>query len=413
MAADANTPGANPRDPRLSSLRAREAAGNDNPPPAPPSSKPLQIFLLVALLITGAAYVVDELTEYSTEDTMARHPNRLRRLVEAQSEFITETDLGRKDEAQNKYNDAISHYRKALLGQDLAEGHLNLGNVLLKEGNPDMAFSQFKEAIRLNPDLADVYLAWGEALARQGKLDDAMQVYEDALRHNPKFAAVHYGFAKVLEQKQQAALASQHAAEVVHEQPAAAKASAEAQLYGSDAVKHYEAAERLGMNSPEFWSSYGNLLNKQGKYTEAEERLLRAVVEQPGLGPAQFQLALAQDRQGKYADAIGHYEATLAAMPDDPATLNNLALLYATATNEDVRSSKMAVLLGTRACDATTSQNALYLDTLARAYAADGDFFQAIAWEDKAVRRATQLGDHNLLREFQPRFNLFVQHRKE
>jgi hypothetical protein len=95
------------------------------------------------------------------------------------------------------------------------------------------------------------------------------------------------------------------------------------------------------------------------------------------------------------------------------ATLNNLALLYATATNREVRSSKMAVLLATRACDATTSQNARYMDTLARAYAADGDFVQAIAWEDKAVRRATQLADHDLLRELQPRFSLFVQHRAE
>jgi hypothetical protein len=73
----------------------------------------------------------------------------------------------------------------------------------------------------------------------------------------------------------------------------------------------------------------------------------------------------------------------------------------------------MAVLLATRACDATTSQNARYMDTLARAHAADGDFFQAITWEDKAVKRAAQLGDHDLLRELQPHFNLFVQHKTE
>ena len=131
------------------------------------------------------------------------------------------------------------------------------------------------------------------------------------------------------------------------------------------------------------------------------------------MGTAQFQLALAQERQGKYADAIGHYESTLACIADDPATLNNLALLSATATNQEVRSSKMAVLLAARACDATINQNARYMDTLARAYAADGDFIQAIAWEDKAVRRAAQLVDHNLLRELQPRFNLFVQHKTE
>jgi tetratricopeptide (TPR) repeat protein len=413
MAANPNTPGANPPDPQPPTSRVRDAAEKALAPAGPPSSKPLQIFLLVALVITGAAYVVDEWTEMRTEETMAKHPDKLRRLVAAQGTFLAETELGKKAEAEKKYTDAILHYQRALKGQDLAEGRLNLGNVLLKEGNPDMAFSQFKEAIRLNPDLVDVYVAWGQALMIEGKLDDAVQVYQDALRHNPKFAAVHYSFAWALEQQQQTALAAQHAAELANQAPAAAKDAAEAQLYGLDAVKHYDEAERLAMNTPEFWSSYGTLLNKQGKFPQAEERLVRAVVQQPGLGAAQFQLALAQDRQGKYADAIGHYEGALAAMPDDPATLNNLALLYATATNQEVRSSKMAVLLATRACDATSNQNARYLDTLARAYAADGDFIQARDWEAKAANRAIQLNDHELSRELQPRFNLFQQHKKE
>jgi tetratricopeptide (TPR) repeat protein len=413
MATEPNTPGANPPDPRLASIRAMEAARSRQHNPGLPPSKPLQIFLLVALVITGAAYVVDEWTELTTEETMAKHPSKLKRLVEAQSEFLAETDLGHQAEAKKKYEEAVLYYRKALLGQDNAEGRLNLGNALLKQGNPDMAFSQFKEALSLDPGLEAVYLAWGQALKLQGKMDDAVQVYQDALRHNSNFAQVHYNFAMVLEQQQQAARAAQHAAELANEPPVATNNAAKAQLFGSDAMKHYAAAERLGLNTPDFWCSYGTLLNKQDKFPQAEACLDKAVAQQPGLGAAQFQLAVAQDRQGKYADAVGHYEATLAAIPDDAATLNNLALLYATATNQEVRSSKMAVLLATRACDATTSQNARYMDTLARAYAADGDFFQAIAWEDKAVRRATQLMDHGLLREFQPRFNLFVQHKAE
>lgn len=413
MAANPNSPDANAPDSRMTAFRAREASFKDQPAPIPPSSKPLQIFLLVALVITGAAYVVDQWTAMSTEEAMAKHSSKLKRVFMAQEKYLAETDLGHQAEAQNKLTDAVLHFRRALLAQDNADGHLMLGNVLLKEGNPDMAFSQYKDALHLNPELVDVYLAWGQALTVQGKLDDAVQLYQDALRHNPKWAAVHYNFAKALEQKAQAELASQRAAEAVNAAPAATQSSGKAQLYGSDAVKHYDEAEKLGMNTPEFWCSYGTLLNKQDKFAQAEDHLIRAVVQQPGLGAAQFQLALAQDHQGKYADAIGHYEATLAVMPDDATTLNNLAVIYATATNDEVRSSKMAVLLATRACDATSNQNARYLDTLARAYAADGDFFQAIAWEDKAVRRATQLGDHELLRQLQPRFNLFVQHKKE
>jgi tetratricopeptide (TPR) repeat protein len=412
MATKRNIPGANPPDPRLDSIRAKEAAREKLANLGLPPSKPLQIFLLVALMVTGAAYVVDEWTEATTEETTAKHPSKLKRLVAIQSAFLAETELGHQAEAKKKYEEAVLHYRRALLAQDNAEARLNLGNALLKQGNLDMAFSQFKEALLLDPGLESVYLAWGESLTLQGRMDDAVQLYQDALRHNPNFAQVHYNFARVMDQQQQTALALQHA-ESANQPPAAANAGAKAQLFGSDAMKHYAAAERLGLNTPDFWCSYGTLLNRLDKFPEAEASLDKAVAQQPGLGAAQFQLAIAQDRQGKYADAIGHYEATLAAIPDDPAALNNLALLYTTATNHEVRSSKMAVLLATRACDATTSQNALYMDTLARAYAADGDFFQAITWEDKAVRRATQLADHDLVREFQPRFALFLQHKTE
>ncbi|MGD0813607.1 MAG: tetratricopeptide repeat protein [Verrucomicrobiota bacterium] len=413
MPTDPNTSSPESPDPLPpSSEPAKDVDRSESIPDHPPS-KPLQIFLLVALLISGAAYVVDQLTQFSTEDAMARRPSNLRRRVANQSQFLTNTELGRQAEAKKRFEDAVIDYRRALLGQDTAEGRLNLGGALLNQGNPDMAFEQFKEALRLNRGLEAVYIAWGQALKRQGKLDEAEQVYQDALRFNSNFAQVHFNFATVLEQQQQTAQVARREAELANQPQAAAKASAEAQLLGSDAVKHYATAKRLGLNTPEFWSRYGTLLNNQRKYTEAETCLETAVAQQPGLGAAQFQLAVALDRQGHYAEAIRHYEATLISIPDDVATLNALALLYATATNQQARSSKMAILLATRACDATTSQNARYLDTLARAYAADGDFLQARDWEDKAVRRATQLADHELLRELQPRFNLFLQHRTE
>jgi hypothetical protein len=69
--------------------------------------------------------------------------------------------------------------------------------------------------------------------------------------------------------------------------------------------------------------------------------------------------------------------------------------------------------LATRACDATTNQNARYMDTLARSYAADGDFFQAITWEEKALHRARQLNDEELARELEARDALFLDHKTQ
>jgi hypothetical protein len=71
----------------------------------------------------------------------------------------------------------------------------------------------------------------------------------------------------------------------------------------------------------------------------------------------------------------------------------------------------MAVQLAARACDATGNQNARYMDTLARSYAADGDFFQAITWEDKAIHRAMQLNDQDAAREFQGRQAMLMDHK--
>lgn len=406
-------PQSTPPSPRGSDTPQAKDGAKSTGPAQPPPSKPLQVFLLIALLVTGAAYVVDQFTSITTEEARAPRPSKLRRLVANQIAYFNETALGRQAETNNHYQDAILHFRRAIMSQDNAEGRLNLGDALLKAGNPDMAFSQFKEALRMDPGKEQIYLDWGRALSVQGKLDDAVQIYQDALRRNSNFARVHYNFARVLEQQQQMALVAQKTAEIAGEQQTATRSGAEAQLFETDAVKHYAAAERAGLATPDFWCSYGTLLNKEGKYAEAETRLSKAVEKQPSLGPAQFQLALAQDRQGKYADAVTHYEATLVDLPDDAQTLNNLALLYATATNNEARSAKMAILLATRACDSTSNQNPLFMDTLARAYAADGDFFQAISWEDKAVRRATQLADHDLVRQFQPRFNLYLQHKAE
>jgi tetratricopeptide (TPR) repeat protein len=369
--------------------------------------------LLVALVLTVAAYVLDQLTEMAKQEATTKRASKLRRLVEHQSTFLAETTAGFQAQTNNQLPEAVIHFRRALVADDSSEGHLNLGRALFLQGKSELAFEQFKTALQMNSNTPAVYTEWGQDLTRHGKLDEAVRLYEDALRHNSNFARVHYYLARIRQQQEQTALAAADADQRSRQPEAAARDEAEARLYASDAVKHYIEAERAGLQTPDFWRDYGALLNREGQFEQAEQRLRKAVAAQPNSAAAEYQLGLAEDNQGKYVDAVNHYEAALKNAPNDPATLNSLALLYATATNQAARSPRMAVQLATRACDATSSQNPRYLDTLARAYAADTNFVQAIAWEDKAVRRATQLADHDLVREFTPRFNLFLQHKTE
>jgi tetratricopeptide (TPR) repeat protein len=369
--------------------------------------------LLVALVISGAAYVVNEWTELTTSQTQIRRNSRLRRAVQNQSDYLSHCKAGNEAFAKKHYDQAVSEYRVALQNQNNAPGHEFLGQALLKQGNPDAAFAQFREALRLDPGLVNVSSAWGLALTAEGKPEEAAKILQEGLQRNPDAGLLHYNLATTLLQMQTDAEGRRRMAAAASKPQDAEAADAEAKSLAAEALRHFTKASRNGVDSAAFWCGYGQLLNQLGKYAEAEPCLLRAASKDTNTAPAHFQLAVAEDHLGKYAEAIEHYGKVLSLTPDDPATLNNLALLYATATNADVRTPKMAAQLATRACDATTNQNARYMDTLARCYAAAGDFFQAITWEDKAIHRATQLNDEDLARDLQARYALFLDHKTE
>ena len=381
--------------------------------PDVPPNKALQWFLLGALVITGSAYVVNEWVELTTSPAHARHETQLQRQVRSQSEYLSHSQAGQDALAKKHYDVAVAEYRLALQSQNNAAGHEALGQALLKAGNPQAAFPQFREALGLDPGLISVASAWAMALANVGKPDEAARILQDALQRHPDSGLLHYNLATTFVLMRTDAQGRRRMAVAAGQSAEAAAAQTDANKLGEEALRHFVKASRNKVDSPAFWCSYGQLLNQLAHYAEAEACLVRAVAADAGLAPAHFQLALAEDHLGKYAAAIEHYNRVLTLTPDDAATLNNLALLYATATNAEVRSPKMAVQLATRACDATTSQNAQYMDTLARSYAADGDFFQAITWEEKALHRAKQLNDEDLARVLEARDALFVDHKTQ
>jgi tetratricopeptide (TPR) repeat protein len=380
--------------------------------PEIPPSKTLQWFLLVALVISGAAYVTDEWTQLTSSQTQVHRESKLHRLALSQAAYLAHAKSGDEALAAKHYDRAVSEYRLALESQNVPEGHEHLGNALLGTGNSDAALAQFREAVRLNPNLTSAYGAWGQTLCADGKLKEASGVFQEGLQHNPDSGLLHYNLALTLQQLQTNAQAQSRAAAAAGNGQDAAAQDAQSKELATEAVHHFAEAGRHGSSGAAFWLPYGELLIQQGEFAQAQKYLARATSEDPNLSGANFQLALAEDHLGRYADAIAHYNKVLALSPDDPETLDHLALLYATATNAEVRSAKMAVQLATRAC-AAAGQNARYMDTLARSYAADGDFLQAITWEDKAMKRAMQLNDDEQVRQFQQRYALYLDHKTQ
>src|SRR5207248_11304986 len=69
--------------------------------------------------------------------------------------------------------------------------------------------------------------------------------------------------------------------------------------------------------------------------------------------------------RGDLAGAIADHERALENEPNDPATLNHLAWLYATGREESLRNPARALELAHKACYLTDNRHPGYLDTLA------------------------------------------------
>jgi hypothetical protein len=73
----------------------------------------------------------------------------------------------------------------------------------------------------------------------------------------------------------------------------------------------------------------------------------------------------------------------------------------ATATDESLRDASRAVDLAKHCCELTSWQNGKMLDTLATAYAATGDFNQAVEWSQKALSQETAKPEEGLQKRLQ------------
>ena len=115
----------------------------------------------------------------------------------------------------------------------------------------------------------------------------------------------------------------------------------------------------------------------------AEKIILGEIEDNPGdpelsamLGDLYYSL--------KYYDkAIGAYEISLSIAPENPKTLNNLAWLYATCEDKNIRNTGLAVKLAEKAVK--IEETPQILDTLAESYYAAGRYKEAVETEKKAL----------------------------
>jgi tetratricopeptide (TPR) repeat protein len=225
------------------------------------------------------------------------------------------------------WHDSIALFTHALsVTTNNPVAHQNLGVALANAGRSAEAIAHYQEVLRLMPNSAQAHYNLGIEMASAGKLDQATFHYSEALKLNPKSEKLHNNFGVILAQR------------------------GELQA----AMEEFKRSIQLNPNYPKPYLNYG----------------------------------MAMQQRGLTAVAVTNYAKALELDSNWPEALDKLALLLATCPEPNLRNPPLAVELAERANQITRGEVPAYLDTLATAYAAAGNYTNAVSIGELALQQA-------------------------
>jgi len=307
-------------------------------------------------------------------------PGELQEIATPAADYRRHLEAGRAYAKEDDVEAALLEFDKSLeLKADYWETHLLLADLLLRQGRPAEAIEQYELALELNPGHFATRTNLGAALRQVGRYEESRQYLEAALRIMPNSAELHGSLGMTL------FLAGEL----------------------DDAGRHYREAVRLNPDLADNHFRFGLLLLRTGQADEAVEHLTRSVAIRPEDYVAHHYLGLALTSQRRYAEAVEEYETAIRLNAAYGPAYIGLARLLATVDDPAIRSGRQAVALSETVCARSDSPQGSCLQTLALAYAADGQFDRATSAAEMALDLARRHGDRRLETQIESHLGLF------
>jgi tetratricopeptide (TPR) repeat protein len=314
--------------------------------------------------------------------TLYRHAT-----VAVQNNWWAHNHLGIAYYYKGELDKASKHFTEALRIKPTYQNALcGIGAVLLAQGELDKAITYLRDALRLElyspregvyHTQAHTYL--GIALAKKGRLDDAIKHYLEALRITPDFPVARRNLGDLFAQ----------------------------QGRFDEAVREYQKFLQIMPDDPNVLNALGIVLGQQGKLDEAIRYFNAALLTNKNLPDVYGNLGLAYVRLGKNGPAITNLVKSIELDSNSTDNLNNLAWVLASTEDMKLRNPTDAVKYAQRACELSGYEQPGLLDTLAVAYAAAGNFPDAVKTAEKAIKLAEAAGRKDLAKEIKERLSLY------
>lgn len=165
----------------------------------------------------------------------------------------------------------------------------------------------------------------------------------------------------------------------------------------------------IGVNSQSVWAYTfrGEAYKNLGRFDRALADFDKALTLDSTYAFAYWARGELYHFMKNYSRALADYTQAINRNANDARARNSKAWLLATAPNGAVRNGPEAVRLATEAV--RLNDHAYYRDTLAAAYAENGQFSKAIEEMQRAIRMQRETGDLSRISEFNTHLQLFEQ----
>ena len=248
--------------------------------------------------------------------------------------YVAWFDLGFLKNALGKTDDSIAAYRKSVEAEpDVFESNLNLGLQLAKRGDPDAekflrAATQLKPTSHVAEGHERAWLSLAHILEAT-KSEEALTAYRQAATLQSKDPEPHLAAGLLLEKQNKF----------------------------SDAEQEYKQAQNLDPSSVDAAVGLANIYMRGQQLPEAEAQLRKIVTTHPDHSAVHIQLGRVLEAEGKNDDAIAELQAGAKLTPGDVALQRELADLYAAAGKTDDAEKAYRALLTEHPQDAELRQS--------------------------------------------------------
>src|SRR5579862_876055 len=267
--------------------------------------------------------------EFIHKQDFAQAEPLLRKVVESDvANYVAWFDLGFVENGLGHIDESIAAYGKSVEAKpDVFESNLNLGLQLAKSGQPDAekylrAATQLKPTSHVAEGKARAWLSLARVLEKT-KPEEAIAAYREAAALEPTDAEPHLGAGLLLEKDGKYA----------------------------DAEREYKAAQALDPASIDAVIGLANIYMRGRRFPDAEAELRKVLAAHPEQAAAHIQLGRVLAAEEKNDDAISELEAGAKLDPADASLDRELADLYATAGKNEQAEAAYHRLIAVRPND--------------------------------------------------------------